>query len=127
MFQGRDYALYETLLGPYTTRLAVDHPTSTIQLTWVPYYSSHIILDPLRRVAEDHDPVWPHRRWLDPVEWEIMHRVDGLCTVGDIIAGMTVAVAGLEPAVCLLALGQLAVEGFVLFRSTARPEGSDAR
>ena len=117
MFQGRDYALYETLLGPYATRLATDVPHSAIHLTWVPYYPSGVALDPLRRVAEDHDPVWPHRRFLDPVEWEILRRVDGVATVGHVIDGVTVAGVAVDPPVCSMALWRLAIEGFVLFQA----------
>jgi hypothetical protein len=116
MFQGLDYGLYETLIRPYATRVAHDSPTGASGSEWVPYAPSGIRLDPTRRVAEDLDPVWPHRRYLQAPEWEVLHRVDGVTPVGrmvDDIAAMRPTVGPMEVAD---ALWHLHVEGFILYR-----------
>ncbi|HSH79277.1 MAG TPA: hypothetical protein VLA19_12190, partial [Herpetosiphonaceae bacterium] len=117
MFQGRDYALYETLFAPYATRLAHTRSPAAIQRDWVPYAPADVILDPVRHIAYDGDAVWPHRRFLDPVEWEVLCRVDGIATVGHVVDGLTVAGAKVEVSMCIMALWRLAVEGFVLFQA----------
>lgn len=115
MFRGRDYALYERLLGPYATRLATDVPPTAIRPTWVPYAPSSIALDPVRRVAEDLDPIWPQRRSLSPTEWAVLHRVDGVATASDIAAAVAAEDHATEWTSVTMTLRQLFVEGFVLF------------
>jgi glycosyltransferase involved in cell wall biosynthesis len=117
MFEGRDYALYETLLGPYATRLAADLPPDAIQPDWVPYCPSGVALDPTRRVARDPDPVWPQQRSLTPLEWEILRQVDGNATVGQIAAALAAAGPPVEWPAPTAALWRLHVDGFVLFRT----------
>jgi glycosyltransferase involved in cell wall biosynthesis len=85
MFQGRDYTLYETLLGPYATDRASSLSAQAIDATWVPYIASGIQVDPVRRLVEDHDLIWPQRRFLQPFEWDILQLVDGSTSVEQII------------------------------------------
>lgn len=116
MFQGRDYALYETLLGPYATRLAADLPREAIEPTWAPYCPSGVARDPVRRVARDLDPLWPRQRSLPPLEWEALWRVDGAATIGQIAAALAAAGPPVALAEVTAAFWRLAVEGFVLFQ-----------
>src|SRR5262249_15136393 len=45
MFQGRDYHLYEILLGPYATYQAAGTPARAISGSWVPYAVAGLQLD----------------------------------------------------------------------------------
>ena len=115
MFQGRDYALYETLMQPYATRLARDLPPRSIGPDWVPYCPSGVELDPVRQTACDLDPVWPHRRFLSSLEWEILQRVDGAATADQITAAVAAGSTADREAVWD-ALWLLQVEGLLLFQ-----------
>lgn len=115
MFRGRDYALYERLLGPYATRLAKDVSAGALRPTWVPYAPSGLALDPIRRVAEDLDPIWSQRRSLSSTEWAVLRRVDGAATAGDIAAAVAATDQSVEWRLVTATLWQLFVEGYVLF------------
>lgn len=94
---------------------------AAIHRDWVPYAPGDVILDPVRHIAYDGDVVWPHRRFLDPIEWEVLRRVDGIATVGRVVDGVTVAGAAVESSVCITALWRLTIEGFVLFQASVEP------
>src|SRR5205807_4638939 len=89
MFQGRDYALYETRMEPYATRLAEALSPEAIEPEWVPYRPSPIEQDPDRRLARGLDPVWPHQSFLSPVEWAVLQRIDGRTPVGRITSDLS--------------------------------------
>ncbi len=116
MFGGREYALYETLLGPYATRLAADLPHAAIRPAWVPYCPSGVALDPIRQVAEDRDPIWPQRRSLSPLGWETLRRVDGAADIIRIAAALAADGLPVELPALTAVLWRLHVEGFVLFQ-----------
>jgi hypothetical protein len=88
LFEGRDYALYETLVQPYATRLAAHVRPDTLDLSWIPYTPSGVDLDPIRHIARDLDPIWPHQRYLQPIEWEVLRRVDGEAAARDLVDGL---------------------------------------
>ena len=112
MYQGRDYALYEYLMGPYATRLAGGLLPTAIPSTWAPYAPSGLELDPVRRIARDLDPIWPSQRWLAPLEWEALSRVDGARTIAQIAADIQ---EGDVEGITVL-LWQLHLEGLIMFR-----------
>jgi hypothetical protein len=113
MFEGRDYALYETLMQPYATRLAAHVRPDILDLSWIPYTPSGVDLDPIRHIARDLDPIWPHQRYLQPIEWEVLRRVDGETAACDLVDGLVGRHADGAP--IITALWRLHVEGFVLF------------
>jgi hypothetical protein len=117
MFGGRDYELYARLMEPYATRLATKLSPRELRSEWVPYLPSGARLDPARRLAEDLDPVWPHRRFLGPREWEVLRRVDGSRTLGEISSAVSSEVPGIDADDIAAGFWRLHVEGFVLFRS----------
>jgi hypothetical protein len=88
-----------------------------------------VALDHARRLAEDRDPIWPHRRYCAPLAWEVLRRVDGRATVEDITdqviaAGVSGATA--TPAAIADVLRGLHADGFILFcsiRSSRRGAG----
>jgi hypothetical protein len=114
MFEGRDYALYETLMEPYATRLASQLTPASIDPSWIPYAPSGVDLDPIRRIARDLDPIWPHQRYLQPIEWELLRRIDGTTAVGAIVDSLVGHLADDDSPISE-ALWRLHVEGFVLF------------
>ncbi len=115
MFGGRDYELYETLMEPYARRLATDLSPVEIAPDWVPYFPSAVRIDPVRLVAQDLDPVWPHWRFLRRVEWEVLRRVDGATSVAEITETAAADLPDVDPMVVAAVLWQLHVEGFLLF------------
>jgi hypothetical protein len=117
MFQGRDYALYETLMESYATALATDLAPEAINPDWIPYFPTVIDLDPVRHLARAVDPVWPHHRFLPPKEWEIMCLVNGIRSIGEIVIALRREPAALNFESVARALWLLRVEGFVLFRT----------
>lgn len=125
MFCGRDYALYERLLGPYAKQLATDVPPAAIRPAWVPYAPSGVALDPVRRLAEDLDPIWPQRRSLSSAEWAVLRRVDGATTAGDIAAAVAAEVQTADWPLVTATLWQLFVEGFILFSGKGAELGSN--
>jgi glycosyltransferase involved in cell wall biosynthesis len=106
MFTGTDYALYETLMAPYATRLAHDLAPEAIAPDWTPYFPSGIVLDPIRQLARNLDPIWPHQRHLTPAEWALITRIDGSTTVAELDRHTPAA-----PSI----LWHLYIEGFLLF------------
>jgi glycosyltransferase involved in cell wall biosynthesis len=117
MFQGGDYELYEQLLGPYATRLATELPVEAIDPGSVPYLAAPIALDPTRLIADDADPIWPQRRYLSPLEWETLRRVNGTATVARLAEALVATGLTATPAVVAATLWRLQVDGLVLFRS----------
>jgi glycosyltransferase involved in cell wall biosynthesis len=117
MFQGCDYDLYEQLLGPYATRLATELPVEAIDPRSVPYLASSIALDPTRHVADDSDPIWPQRRYLSPLEWEALRRVDGTAAVAELAERIAASGTTVTPAALAATLWLLHVKGLLLFRS----------
>ena len=85
MFEGRDYTLYETLLGSYATYGAATIPAHALGGTWIPYTVSPIQFDAVRRLVESHDPIWPQRRFLGSLEWDVLELVDGATPVEQIV------------------------------------------
>lgn len=111
MFQGESYALYETLMSPYATLLACDMQPYQIEADWIPYFPSIMRCDPSRLLLSDEDPIWPHRRFLTPSEWEVVIKIDGHHTVSAIAHEQS----GEEKETCLTILWKLYLEGFILF------------
>jgi hypothetical protein len=89
MFQGRDYRLYEMLLGPYATYHATSLPARAIHASWVPYAVTEIQFDRVRQLIIDRDPIWPQRQFLSALAWDILQVVDGVAPVEKIIARLT--------------------------------------
>lgn len=116
MFQGRDYALYETLMEPYASRRADDLTLDMIQPVWVPYCPSPLVFDPVRRLVHEQDPVWPQRRFLDQTEWDVLRRVDGTATILQITTALAAADPSIPLADTIRILRQFHVEGLVLFQ-----------
>ena len=112
MFAGRDYALYETLMAPYATRLADNLAPGDLNPGWRPYFPAPVTLDPLRFLAWDTDPIWPQRRFLAPLEWTVLQQIDGETAISALIAANTS-----DREAWLAALWRLHVEGFILFHS----------
>lgn len=108
MFQGQDYALYETLMQPYATCLAGDLVPDTLQPEWVPYFPAAVKLDPVRLLISSEDPIWPHHQFASPDIWEIACLIDGQRT----LASLRVHVPHIEH---VAILWRLYLEGFVLF------------
>jgi glycosyltransferase involved in cell wall biosynthesis len=117
MFQGRDYALYEMLMGPYATYQADTVSPSSIEPTWAPYALAELVLDPIRHRVWNRDPIWPHERDLQPLEWEVLQRIDGRNTVGAITHALGESDQPQEPNAILRILWRLYVEGFILFQN----------
>ncbi|CAA9306402.1 MAG: hypothetical protein AVDCRST_MAG77-6089 [uncultured Chloroflexi bacterium] len=119
MFQGRDYRLYVRLMEPFASITAEDLDAAAIAPRWIPYCASPVALDEVRRLAEDRDPIWPHRRYCAPLVWDVLCRVDGRASVGE-IADRVVAdgmlTPGVAPAAVAEALRGLHADGFILFR-----------
>lgn len=115
MYGGRDYGLYETLMGPYATRLATDLSPAAVEAGWVPYFPSEVRIDPVRLIAHDLDPVWPHRRFLRRVEWQVLRRVDGESPVARIAESASTDVPDMDLVAVAAVLWRLHIEGFVLF------------
>jgi glycosyltransferase involved in cell wall biosynthesis len=110
MFQGRDYALYETLMHPYASRLAGEDHLPANWLACVPYFSSPVRLNALRHLIESDDPLWPHRQFLPFAAWEVIRHVDGHDTIEEIAMQ-----SSCSPDACIAVLWAAYVEGFVLF------------
>jgi glycosyltransferase involved in cell wall biosynthesis len=89
MFQGRDYRLYEILLGSYATNQAASLPAQAIHGSWVPYAVGGIHFDRVRYLIIDQDPIWPQRQFLSEVAWDILQLVDGMTPVDQIIARLS--------------------------------------
>jgi glycosyltransferase involved in cell wall biosynthesis len=118
MFRGRDYALYETLMAPYATRLAHQLPADRIRPDSVPYRSFDIECDRDRHLARNLDPVWGHHAFLRSREWHVLQQVDGVADVNRIVTALTREGSSFAPTEVTEALWWLHMEGFVLF-STA--------
>jgi glycosyltransferase involved in cell wall biosynthesis len=123
LFAGRDYRLYERLMAPYATRAASDLDARAIGADWTPYFPTPVTLDHVRLLAEDGDPIWPHRRFFRPQAWAVVRRVDGATTVAALATAAAAEGHGLDrPAVAAL-LRDLYVDGFVLFHRPDAPPG----
>lgn len=109
MFQGQQYELYETILGPYATRLAGDLPRSSLDPAWMPYVPSTLVLRDGNIV--DLDLVWPHERRSMPGEEEVLQCVDGNRSLAQIAADLSLEIDPL-----MAALYGLYLDGFILFR-----------
>jgi hypothetical protein len=126
MFQGRDYQLYELLLGPYATYHAASTPARAIGGSWVPYASAGIQLDTIRRMVTDHDPIWPQRQFLDALAWEILQLVDGVTPVDQLVRRLSAQ--QYTPMDVRAGLWQLYVDGIIMLnkhRPIAEPELQD--
>ncbi len=119
MFEGAHYALYETLMRPYATQLAADLQLNGIQLWWIPYYPADVQLDPIRHIARDHDPIWPHERHLDPREWEVCRRIDGASSVHGVTQALNSGSLSVDSSESTLILWHLFMEGFILFDASS--------
>ncbi len=117
MFQGRDYRLYETLIGPYATRCAAELALDTMQPTWVPYFPAPLTLDAVRHLVQDEDPVWPQRRFLDSVEGAVLERVDGVASINQLVEVLAKSGSTITGREVRKILWQFHVEGLVLFQS----------
>jgi hypothetical protein len=117
MFQGRDYELYETMMRPYATRLALDLEPDAIGPEWVPYFTSDVVVDSLRQLARDADPVWPHETYFLPSQWAVVARVDGSASVDEIADAVRAERPFTTRSEVITTLWCLHVEGFVLFQS----------
>jgi glycosyltransferase involved in cell wall biosynthesis len=113
MFQGRDYALYETLFGLYATYLAAATPADAIRDAWIPYAAAGMRLDAVRQVVETDDPIWSQRRYLQPLEWGILTLVDEITPVGQIVGRLSAGYHTTDRDV-RAALWRLYVEGIIL-------------
>lgn len=76
-----------------------------------------IALDPTRHVADDADPLWPQRRYLSPLEWETLRRVDGTAAVAQLAEQIAATGLTVTPAALATTLWRLHVGGLLLFRS----------
>lgn len=106
MFTGDTYALYETLMAPYATHLAQDLAPTAILPDWVPYFPNGLERDPIRQIARNPDPIWPHQRHRPTAEWEVFGQIDGEASVAAITRRESAA-PGL--------LWRWYVDGFILF------------
>lgn len=111
MYQGRDYEIYEALLGPYASMAATDVEAADLRADSIPYPASPWHLDHTRRLLSDLDPVWPHRRFVPAGDWEIVARIDGRATVAEVASA-----ARVDEAEVRRVTTHLHHEGFVLFR-----------
>jgi hypothetical protein len=112
MFQGRDYQLYEMLLGLYATYHAASTPARAIGGGWVPYASAGIKLDTVRRMVTDQDPIWPQRQFLDALAWEILKLVDGVTPVEQLVVRLSAQ--QYTPMDVRAGLWQLYVDGIIM-------------
>ena len=115
MYEGRDYEIHEALLGPYASAAAADVEAADLRAESIPYPASPWHLDHVRRLLSDLDPVWPHRRFVPPGDWEIVTRIDGHATVADVATA-----ARVDEAEVRRVTSHLHHEGFVLFRRHPR-------
>ncbi|GCE15171.1 hypothetical protein KTT_50300 [Tengunoibacter tsumagoiensis] len=111
MFQGASYALYEQLMAPYASQLASDLQPHQIEADWRPYFPSQVRFDPSRLLLSDEDPIWPHRRFLTPLEGEIIRTIDGRYSVAMIVQQQHKK----DQKACRAILWELYLEGFILF------------
>lgn len=117
MFQGRDYELYEQLLGPYATCLANATPIEAFGPESILYPPSPITLDATRCTVDDGDPIWPQRRYLSPLEWETLKRVDGTATVAELAEAVAITGLTVTPGILAATLWRLHVQGLLLVRN----------
>ncbi|MFL5800459.1 MAG: glycosyltransferase family 4 protein, partial [Roseiflexaceae bacterium] len=89
MFQGRDYHLYEMLMGSYATYHATSLPARAIYGSWVPYVGAGIQFDRVRHLIIDQDPIWPQRQFVPELAWDILQIIDGTTPVDQIIARLS--------------------------------------
>jgi len=122
MFEGSDYALYETLMQPYATRLAEHVQPEALHPSCIPYFPSDVHLDATRHIIRDQDPIWPHQRFLSLEEWEVAQQVVGTASVATITDTLARQHSHTEGAAVRRLLWQLHVDGFVLFSPPAPNE-----
>src|SRR4051812_9001422 len=89
MFQGRDYRLYEILLGPYATYHAASTPARAIGGSWVLSIVAGMQLDAVRHLVIDQDPIRPQRQFLPTVAWDILQLIDGVTPVEALITRLS--------------------------------------
>ena len=116
MYQGGDYEIYKSLLGPYASVAAADVEATNLRADTIPYPASPWHLDHARRLLTDLDPVWPHRRFVPAADWEIVTRIDGRATVAEVASAARVDEADVRRVTT-----HLHHEGFVLFRRHPQP------
>jgi glycosyltransferase involved in cell wall biosynthesis len=120
MFQGRDYRLYETLLGPYATYHASSTPARAIGASWVPYVVAGMRLDPVRHLIIDQDPIWPQHQLLPNLAWEILQLIDGITPVDALIARLSIQqYTAME---VRTGIWRLYVDGLIMLKREAPPE-----
>jgi glycosyltransferase involved in cell wall biosynthesis len=117
MFRGRDYDLYESIIQPYASRLAIDLDPADIRPEWVPYYASDVVLDSVRQLARDADPVWPHQTYFLPDQWAVVSKIDGTGSVDEIVEAARIERPMMTFAEAVTTLWCLHSEGFALFRT----------
>jgi glycosyltransferase involved in cell wall biosynthesis len=120
MFQGRDYQLYEILLGPYATYQAASTPARAIGGSWVPYAVADMQLDQVRHMVTDLDPIWPQRQFLDALAWDILRVIDGVTTVDQLIGYLSTQ--RYNPTDVRRGLWHLYVDGIIMLKRGNRPE-----
>jgi hypothetical protein len=122
MFQGRDYQLYEILIEPYATYHAASIPARAISGSWVPYIVAGIELDALRQMVTDLDPIWPQRQFLPPVTWDILHVVDGVTSIDQLVTSLSAQ--RYSQAEVRAGIWQLYVDGIIMLKRANPPEAA---
>jgi glycosyltransferase involved in cell wall biosynthesis len=122
MFQGRDYRLYEILLGPYAAYPAASIPARAIGGSWVPYVVTDIQLDAVRQMIIDLDPIWPRRQFLPRLTWDILQAVDGVSPVDQLITRLSPR--QYTPAEVRAGIWQLHVDGIIMLKRAKPPEAA---
>jgi glycosyltransferase involved in cell wall biosynthesis len=122
MFQGRDYQLYEILLGPYATYHAASTPARAIGGSWVPYAVAGIQLDAVRHMVTDQDPIWPQRQFLHALAWNILQLVDGVTPVDQLITRLSMQQYTATDV--RTGLWQLYVDGIIMLKREDTPGGA---
>jgi hypothetical protein len=120
MFQGRDYRLYEILLGPYATYHAASLPAQAIGGSWVPYIVAGMQLDPIRHLIIHQDPIWPQHQFLSTVAWDILQLIDGVTPVDTLITRLSIQqYTAME---VRTGIWHLYIDGLIMLKREAPPE-----
>lgn len=119
MFGGSSYQIYEQLVGPYASTVASALEPAQVDTGWVPARVPGWELDQPRQLVVDHDPVWPHRRFIvDQGTWTLVNQIDDRRTLADLADA-----AGLAPSEATRIATELYRDGFITFRGVA-PTGT---
>jgi len=119
MFQGRDYHLYEMLMGSYATYHATSLPARAIYGSWVPYAGAGIQFDRVRHLIIDQDPIWPQRQFVPELAWDILQIIDGTTPVDQIIARLSAQ--HYTPKDVRMGLWHLYVDGIIMLKRGNTP------